>query len=219
MKARLELIDDLYPQTRREYKAGILLENDLTQNPLDLFKGWLDEAFKSSNPEPNAFSLSTVSNNKPYSRMLLLKAFKGESLVFFTNYQSSKAQQLEENSAATMLFFWPELMRQVRIEGLVGKLDSALNDSYFATRPENARIGAHVSKQSKLLTDRQILDRNYQEETIKFVGQEIPRPESWGGYRFLPEYYEFWQGRESRLHDRLIYSKKGNIWTTHRLYP
>lgn len=216
---KLELLDEIFPQTRREYIGEKLLESDLEQDPFLNFKNWLAEAYHSANPEPNAFSLATLSHGKPRSRILLLKAYYQNSPVFFTNYDSAKGQELENNNYASMLFFWPELMRQVRIEGTVTKLDAKLSDLYFASRPEAARIGAHASGQSKQIKNREEIEENYRKCSDSFIGQTIYRPKFWGGYVLQPDYFEFWQGGESRLHDRLIYEKSGESWLIKRLSP
>ncbi len=206
---------------RKEYKIGIIDVADVLANPVNQFKKWFDEALVAEITEPNAMVLSTVTADlKPHSRVVLVKDISEAGLSFFTNYLSNKGKELADNNNASLLFFWPELERQVRFEGTIEKLSREASEIYFHSRPRSSQIGAHVSPQSTVIPNRSYLENIEIELVKKFDGQEIPIPEHWGGYLFKVSLVEFWQGRPSRLHDRVLYSQKGNDeWKIERLAP
>lgn len=179
----------------------------------------MDLAVKSNLYEPTAMTLSTCNAHyRPSSRIVLLKGLD-EGLVFFTNYESKKGASIVENPFAAALFFWPELERQVRIEGKVAKVSAEESDKYFYSRPKASQIGAIVSPQSKIISSRNDLDSMFEKALADYENKEVKRPDNWGGYRIIPEYFEFWQGRSGRLHDRLFYQRENNGWTKGRLAP
>lgn len=188
-------------------------------DPYDLFELWTQEAVSNREIEPNAFVLSTVNSElQPSSRILYLKDILDGSLVFYTNYQSRKGSDILQNSKVSMLFFWPQSSRQVRIEGICSKVSDSVSDAYFVSRPRGNQIGAWASNQSERLDTRETL-----EERVRFFNEkfpnEIPRPPHWGGYGVQPTQFEFWQGRPSRLHDRLVFSRSKETWSIQRLHP
>lgn len=204
---------------RRDYKKMSFNENNAAESPYDQFKIWFDQALDSGFLDPNGMSLSTVSKNgRPSSRMVLLKEFDNNGFVFFTNYESRKGIEIAENPYAAILFFWDKLERQVRIEGKIEKISEEESYNYFKTRPYTSRLGAWASKQSKHLTSRFKLMREVAILLAKYP-KEVPLPPFWGGYRLKPDAFEFWQGRESRLHDRIKYELINNHWEKKRLYP
>lgn len=204
---------------RRDYSGGALDESMVPKVPLDLFNNWLEEALSAKLPEPHAFSLSTISGNRPSSRILLLRDATVHGFLFFSNYNSKKGHDLKIHPQASMHFFWPELSRQIRIEGTVKKVNTELSDKYFASRPRENQLAALASDQSEVVLSRNDLERRYHQLDQLHKGNKIPRPEYWGGYRLLPDYFEFWQGRESRLHDRIQYRKHKGHWLIERLSP
>lgn len=206
---------------REEYTAMTLDEKEVYLNPLRQFVLWFDQAVHAGLPEPNAMTLATADlMGRPSARIVLLKEVDKAGFVFFTNYQSQKGRQLEENPYASLVFNWLELQRQVRVAGRVEKILSDQSDAYFAQRPRPSQLGAVVSPQSHPLPNREILDILYKEAERKFHNQPIPRPEHWGGYRLIPHSLEFWQGRASRLHDRIIYTfVESESWEICRLAP
>lgn len=188
-------------------------------NPFELFHIWFQEAVDKSEMESNAFVLSTVnSKNQPSSRIVYLKEVTDEQFVFFTNYNSQKGKEIVENTTVSMLFFWPLLSRQVRIEGVCTKTSNEISDEYFNSRPRNSQLGAWASHQSDILNSREELDNRFIEIGKQFPN-EIPRPPHWGGYQINPTQIEFWQGRPSRLHDRLVLTKKNGEWEAQRKNP
>ncbi len=197
------------------------LDKSGLMNPFDLFREWYKEVYDAQLPELNAFTLSTVSaDGKPSARIVYLKELFDDRFIFYTNYLSQKGRELAENPFAAMLFFWREKERQVRIEGRVSKVDDATSDSYFASRPRGSRIGAWASHQSELLESRDELEKRVAYYEEKFPGDDIPRPPFWGGYALEPELIEFWQGRKSRLHDRIIFKKQADgSWEICRKNP
>lgn len=207
-------------QLRREYNSGSFTEKNTSESPFEQFDKWLTDAEKSGFLDPNAVAVSTVDKSgMPTSRIVLLKSFDTAGFVFYSNYESTKGIALAENPKACMLFFWDKLERQIRIQGIVEKLTPEESDKYFQTRSYTSKVGAWASKQSRKLTSRYKLLR----EVATFIAKypiNVPLPPHWGGYRLIPEYFEFWQGRESRLHDRIIYERtENNNWTTSRIYP
>lgn len=206
---------------RTEYRQRSLSEKDVQSDPISQFNVWWGEAVSSKIDEVNAMTLATASvDGLPAARIVLLKEFDQRGFVFFTNYESFKGQQLQENPRACLVFFWKELERQVRITGLVEKVSAAESDAYFNSRPEGSRLGAWVSPQSQVIENRQWLDIEEEKKKEEFSGKNIVRPPHWGGYLVKPVIMEFWQGRPSRLHDRIQYSlnEKGE-WLIERLAP
>ena len=205
---------------RTDYKKASLAESDVTADPYSQFANWFDQALKADVAEPNAMTLSTVNaEDRPSSRIVLIKEFDARGFSWFTNYDSAKGQDLESNPHAALLFFWIALERQVRIEGRIEKLSDAENDAYFNSRPLGSRQSALASQQSQPIADREALEQRLAAVVAEF-GDHPPRPAHWGGYRLLPERVEFWQGRSSRLHDRIIYTRDENgAWKISRLQP
>lgn len=213
-------MENEFSDIRNDYGDIGLRESELTSDPVQLVRDWLNEAVKEGFYEPTAISLSTIdSEGFPSSRIILLKDIQKGKLIFFSNYNSAKARELELNLNAGLLFFWPQLHRQIRIKGRVEKLSPEQSDEYFKMRPEESKIGTWSSPQSEVIKDRDSLELNYRHYEKKFHNKIIPRPEFWGGYMFDPLNFEFWQGRSKRLHDRLVYIKKGNKWEIERLAP
>ena len=206
---------------RKDYQLQSLLESDIEKNPIDQFSTWWNQAVESQIEEVNAMTLATVdANHKPSARIVLLKEYDQNGFVFFTNYNSKKGLDMLINKNVALVFFWKELERQVRIEGTVEKVSEGVSDAYFNSRPEMSRIGAWASPQSTVIHSREILETNFQTYQTEFEKKEIIRPPHWGGYIVKPELIEFWQGRSSRLHDRMVYEKDGgNEWIINRLAP
>lgn len=205
---------------REDYAKASLVEGDVAADPYVQFGKWFSEALKAEVPLPNAMTLATNSqDHSPSARIVLLKGFDQHGFVFFTNYDSRKGRELAGDNRAALVFFWSELERQVRIEGTVTKVDAAESDEYYATRPLGSRLGAWASPQSQVLPDRATLERQMEEATRRH-GDRPARPPHWGGYRLKPSQLEFWQGRTSRLHDRLNYvALPGGGWKIQRLAP
>lgn len=207
---------------RREYQRAALTETEVDPDPIRQFDRWLKEAIAAGLPEPTAMTLATVDGEgRPDARIVLLKGAGPGGFVFFTNYGSRKGEELARHPAATLLFHWVALERQVRIEGTVTKVSPEESDAYFASRPHAARLGAWASPQSRVIPDRAWLERAVVAAGERFapLGEAVPRPPHWGGYRVAPESIEFWQGRASRLHDRLRYRSEGSLWRIERLAP
>jgi len=200
------------------YRKFKLNEKTLPENPFELFSKWFNQILKSDILEPNAMVLSTSSKNKPSSRVVLLKQFDEEGFTFFTNYESRKGRELAVNKNAVLLFYWMDFERQIRIEGKVKKVPRKESELYFNSRPLESRYGALASEQSKILLDRKFLLNKINKLKIKY-GDHPPLPDNWGGLKLVPDYFEFWQGRENRLHDRIVYKKYGKNWKIYRLYP
>lgn len=204
---------------RKSYMKGSLSEEDVQPNPIDQFHIWFDQAQKADLPEPNAMTVASVdADGKPSARTVLIKEVTSAGFVFFTNYESRKGQALINNPHAALLFFWPELERQIRVEGSVEKLSDQESDDYFHSRPLDSRIGAWASPQSQVISSRTLLVKNAAEYALKFA-LNPPRPPHWGGFRVKPELLEFWQGRPSRLHDRIQYVLHDDSWKIQRLAP
>ena len=206
---------------RKDYTLQGLSETDIDPNPFIQFRKWFDQACSAKLPEPNAMTLATATpDGKPSARMVLLKDFDARGFVFFTNYNSQKGQELAENPQAALVFWWAELERQVRISGHVEKVSENESDKYFYSRPFNSRLGAWVSNQSEIIPSREILEQSMEELQKKYQNQDVKRPPHWGGLRVIPMEIEFWQGRPSRLHDRLRYTcTDNNTWKIERLSP
>ncbi len=206
---------------REDYSKGELLETTIDKNPIIQFQKWFDEAVTAKVPEPNAFILATTMVDfKPSARVMLLKGVEHDAFIFFTNYESRKGKELTWNPYASMVFFWKEMQRQVRVEGRVEKITKKESEEYFHSRPRASQLGALSSAQSSVLKNREEIDKKYTELDKKYEGKEIPKPEKWGGYKVIPHVIEFWQGRTSRLHDRLRYTHHGKTkWEIERLSP
>ncbi len=206
---------------RKEYTLRALRERDADPDPLRQFDLWFDEAVRSGLTEPNGMTLATVdAAGRPAARIVLLKGYDQRGFVFYTSYESRKARELDVNPRAALCFWWPELERQVRIEGTVEKTSAEESDSYFRSRPRESQLGAWVSDQSAVIAGREVLEQRLAELEAQYAGSEIPRPPRWGGYRLVPDMIEFWQGREARLHDRLRYRRgSGDTWLMERLSP
>ena len=196
------------------------LGSDFESNPILAFQKWFDEACEKNESEPNAFCLSTIdeTGKSPSSRIVYLKDLRNDELVFYTNYNSDKGQQIHKNPNASILFFWPGLQRQVRIQGVLSKIPEIESDAYFNSRPRSSQIGAWASQQSMILSGPKELEDRVKEIESKYPDR-VPRPEFWGGYALRPNYFEFWQGRPSRLHDRVCFDIKNGNWTSFRKNP
>jgi len=205
---------------RREYRHHPLDRADLKPQPIRQFEQWFEEAREARLEEANAMSLATVDEaGRPFQRMVLLKYFDEEGFVFFSNYESRKARHIARDARVSLLFFWKELARQVHLTGRAEKVRAAESMRYFASRPRGSQLGAWVSQQSRIISSRQLLLTKFEEMKAKFRQGEIPLPAFWGGYRVQPDSFEFWQGRENRLHDRFLYSRREESWTIGRLAP
>jgi pyridoxamine 5'-phosphate oxidase len=205
---------------RQSYGRATLDERTAGTDPMELFHAWLNEAEADGLPEPHAMVLSTTGANGPSSRIVLLRSFDAAGFVFFTNYNSPKALDMETDARAALLFFWQPHERQVRIEGTVARLPEEGSEAYFASRPRGSRIGAWASDQSARIRDREALDEKYRRWQERFLEDAIPRPMHWGGYVVRPVRIEFWQGRDDRMHDRLLFQRaEGDAWSRVRLQP
>jgi pyridoxamine 5'-phosphate oxidase len=205
---------------RREYHKGGLVESDLHADPVQQFHRWLQDALTAGLVEPYAMTLATATpDGRPSARIVLLRDADAGGFRFFTNYESRKGVELAANRQAALLFYWAELERQVRIEGVIEKTNETVSNTYFRQRPRESQIAAVASAQSEVLGSRKHLEERYQELVRLFEGRDVPRPTHWGGYVLLPEAFEFWQGRASRLHDRLRYRLADGAWVIERLAP
>ncbi len=207
---------------RKDYSLSALDEAVAGNDPLIFFNRWFTEAEHAGIDEVNAMCLATADNDgKPHARIVLLKGLDAKGFTFFTNYESAKGHHLDGRPHAALVFFWKELERQVRIEGAVEVLSAEESDEYYRSRPRNSRIGAWASPQSSVIADRRILDERVHHFSEQYPGSEVPRPSFWGGYRVLPVRIEFWQGRSSRLHDRIVFRRDslGEVWERERLAP
>lgn len=216
MKAINESVRDI----RKDYTQEQLNEDDVASSPFVQFQKWMEAAVNSKVPEPNAMSLSTCIEGKPSTRIVLLRGFDETGFVFFTNYKSRKGQEIMSNPHVCLNFFWPELERQVRIEGTITKTSEDVSDEYFNSRPRGNRLGAWASPQSEVIPNREEIERLTRVFEAKFPpNTPIPRPTHWGGFLVKPELVEFWQGRASRLHDRICFKKTDDSWQIQRLAP
>lgn len=205
---------------RKEYKSAGLDKADVHHDPVVQFHAWFENAIDADLHEPNAMILATATGDgKPSARTVLLKGYDERGFVFYTNYEGRKAGELDANPACALLFYWGELERQVRIEGCASRISNEESDAYFASRPRGSRLGAWASEQSRPVEDRTVLEERVRDLEAEYEGRGVPRPPFWGGYRVEPDTIEFWQGRENRLHDRLVYSRVGDDWRIDRLQP
>lgn len=208
-------------ESKHRYSAAPLDESTVDPDPLKLFQLWFDEASASGSRLPESMTLATATKNgRPTARVVLLKQLDEEGLVFYTNYRSAKAKELDENPRAALVFYWVQLDRQVRVEGVVERVSAAESDEYFQTRPRESQLGALASPQSEVIESREVLEQRYAEMEELYRDRTVERPAHWGGYRLKPERIEFWQNRPSRLHDRILYEREadGN-WIVRRLAP
>jgi pyridoxamine 5'-phosphate oxidase len=214
-------MDTSVTDLRKEYTLQGLNETDLDPNPFKQFQKWFDQALEAQLLEPNAMTLATVTEDcKPSARVVLLKHFDEQGFVFYTNYKSQKGQEVAQNPWAALVFWWAELERQVRAEGHIQKVPDSESEEYFQSRPWGSRLGSWVSQQSQVISSREVLENRLQELKVRYQDQQVPRPPHWGGYRLSPISVEFWQGRPSRLHDRLRYRRLSNDnWLIERLSP
>lgn len=205
---------------RKEYKLKGLSERYVDSSPFEQFDIWFKEMLNSKLPEPTAVMLATATKEgKPSARALLLKGYNSDGFIFFTNYESRKGKEIEENNSGALLFFWPEIERQVRVEGTIEKISRTASEDYFKTRPFKSRLGAWASKQSTVIPNRAEIILKFFKYLIKFHSKEIPLPSFWGGHILKPDVFEFWQGRANRLHDRVRYTRKDGLWKIERLSP
>jgi pyridoxamine 5'-phosphate oxidase len=206
---------------RQDYRSASLNEDDVDQNPYQQFEKWFQEALNAKVVEPNAMTLATSNvSGVPSARVVLLKEFTDEGFVFYTNYNSKKGREIAESPYVALVFFWPDLERQVRIEGVVERVSDEESTAYFKSRPKGSQLGALSSPQSEIIANRKVLEEKLEDLTRKYEAKEIEKPEYWGGYRVIPNRIEFWQGRSNRLHDRILYvQNKDQSWKFERLAP
>lgn len=216
----MEEISNTLASLRQEYGNRELDKGNLKKNPIEQFKDWLDDAIKIEANEPNAMAISTVSKeNKPRSRYVLFKDLINDEIIFHTHYESPKALEIIANPNVSGIFYWPEIHRQIRFEGKCKKASVEISDSYFNSRPRGGQLSAIVSKQSKVIKNRKEIEDKINELDEQFKNVDIKRPENWGGFSIKISYWEFWQGRNNRTHDRFSYSYKDNDWNIERLSP
>jgi pyridoxamine 5'-phosphate oxidase len=205
---------------RLDYDAGSLDESAVSDDPMEQFHRWLEAALASETLEPYAMTLATAdAQGRPSARIVLLRGYDARGLSFFTNYESRKGRELAADPAAALLFFWPALQRQVRVEGAAEALSAAESDAYFASRPRGHRLSAWASPQSQTVESRALLEARMREADERFAQSDVPRPPYWGGFRVVPDAFEFWQGRRNRVHDRIVYRREGGRWSRARLAP
>ena len=205
---------------RRDYSLKELSESTVADDPFAQFSTWMNEALNSKLIDANAMTLSTVGpDGRPSSRIVLLKGFDRDGFVFFTNYESQKGKELATNPNAVLHFFWAELERQINIRGVVARVSESESDEYFRSRPFTSRVGAWASNQSEKIKSRMVIVTRAAKLLVKYASGNVPRPPHWGGFRLAPDRFEFWQGRESRLHDRIVYELRDNAWEIYRLSP
>ena len=214
-------INEILKNIRTDYNLDVLDEISVAKDPIMQFALWMKMAVESGCDDPNAMNLATVSaTGRPSSRIVLLRNFDDGGFVFFTNYHSQKGRDVEANPHAALNFFWPTLHKQIRIEGIIEKISESDSDEYFNTRPKESQLGSIASNQSNVLKDRVELEKKIENLTKEFSDKPITRPPHWGGYRVVPDKFEFWQGRPSRIHDRIQYELSGNkTWNISRLSP
>lgn len=207
-------------ELRKEYSLKTLTESEVLSNPMEQFELWLNEAIKVESAEPNAMALATCTfDGMPSVRFVLLKSIAEGGLVFFTNYESNKAKQILKNPNAATVFYWTELERQVRFEGVISKITTKQSDDYFESRPEKSKLGAWASPQSQVIPSRKYLENLMLDFMEEFSDKAVVRPDNWGGYILKPVSIEFWQGRENRMHDRILYTEENGKWKIQRLAP
>ena len=206
---------------RKDYTKTSLDVKSVSKDPIQQFDHWFKEAVTAEVPEPNAMTLATVNaEGRPSTRVVLLKGVENGKFVFFTNYQSNKGQELDQNPACSLTFWWPELERQICLEGIASRIDAKRSEEYFQSRPRGSQVGAWASPQSSMINDRSILEERVKQMEEKFKGLEkLPKPHQWGGFEIDPLMIEFWQGRPSRLHDRILFTKVDGVWRVDRLAP
>lgn len=213
-------INEKLQSLRVNYQSSSLDIEDCNSDPVKQLDLWVEQAIDSKCDEPNAFVLSTVRNEQPRTRVVLLKGIKDSSFIFYTNYSSAKGSELIQNEKVAMNFLWLPLQRQIRVEGIITKVDSKTSDDYFHKRPRGSQLGAIASPQSQIVKNRKELETLFLNTEEKYKDTDIlPRPDNWGGYAIIPHYVEFWQGRNNRMHDRICYEKKNLLWELHRLAP
>ena len=203
---------------RKDYSIAQLNEENVNPDPFAQFEKWFNEALNAELPEPNAMAVATCSDDKPSVRIVLLKGFTDRGFIFYTNYNSHKGKSLQNNPNVALTFFWPELQRQIRIEGKAEKISQEKSTEYFHSRPRKSQLGALASPQSQIIT-REELQENYDNAEKEYDEKEVHKPEDWGGFLVVPETFEFWQGRRSRLHDRIFFRKDTGFWHFVRLAP
>jgi pyridoxamine 5'-phosphate oxidase len=215
----MEDFSEKIQQLRNEYSDLNLSVSDLNSNPVSQFTKWLDEAIETKIYEPNAMVLATVDENTPRSRYVLFKNIVNDELIFHTNYESPKAKEIFANPNVSGIFYWAEIHRQVRFSGKAEKANAEISDEYFKTRPRGGQLSAWASEQSKIIASREIVTDKIKELDNEYLNTEIPRPEFWGGFSIKVNYWEFWQGRRNRTHDRFCYNQVGNTWNIERMSP
>ncbi len=215
----MENFSEKIQSLRNEYSDLDLKVDDLNLNPITQFTRWLDEAIETKIYEPNAMVLATVNENKPRSRYVLFKNIVEDKLIFHTHYESPKALEIFSNPNVSGIFYWAEIHRQIRFQGIAKKASSKISDEYFTSRPRGGQLSAWASKQSRLISSREDVTNKIDELDKKYKNQEIPRPEFWGGFEIDIQYWEFWQGRRNRTHDRFCYTQKNRDWNIERMSP